>query len=288
MEISKSISFITEDPRWQQKLMIGTGVIIASTIFSVVIIGLIGFIIFAGYTIRLLQNVRDGQPYPLPEWDQWGEDLARGFKLVVATFTWALPIIVLIIPTAIGSAMTDARNDGAQFIGAMLLLCGNCLVIVYALLLTAVTPGISIAFAKDEQISSGLQFREIIEWTRTNIGQVLVVTLVYLAAVFALNLIGSIVGVLLCLVGLIITLPLATLLTGLFQYHMYGQLAYSYPYPVRGSDPSDPTLTAYTPATDMAPGIAPLVPPTGTDKPVGDTTDYPGSGVDNPAPPPTT
>ena len=85
MEISKSISYITEDPRWQQKLLIGTGVIIASTIFSVVLIGLIGFIIFAGYCVRLLQNVRDGQSYPLPEWDQWGEDLARGFKLAVAS-----------------------------------------------------------------------------------------------------------------------------------------------------------------------------------------------------------
>jgi hypothetical protein len=232
--------------------------------------------------------VRDGQPYPLPEWDQWGEDLARGFKLVVATLVWALPVFVLLIPSVIGSAMTDARNDGAQFVGTMLLLCGNCLIFVYALLLAAVTPGISIAFAKDEQITSALQFREIITWTRANIGQVVVVTLVYLAAGFVLNLVGAIVGTLLCLVGLIITLPLATLLSGLFQYHMYGQLAYSYPYPGGSSGPSDPTLTAYTPSTEMAPGIAPLVPPTGTDKPVGDTTDYPDSGVDNPAPPPAT
>jgi hypothetical protein len=285
MEISKSISFITEDPRWQQKLMIGTGLIIASTVFSVVLIGIIGFIIFAGYCVRLLQNVRDGQPYPLPEWDQWGEDLARGFKLVIATLVWALPIIILMIPTIIGGAMSDSRSDGAQFIGAMLLICGNCLTILYALLLTVATPGISIAFAQDEQITSALQFREIIAWTQANIGQVLVVTLVYIAASIALSLVGAIVGALLCLVGLIITLPLATLLTGLVQYHLYGQLAYSYPYPV-GRGPVDPTLTAYTPAEEMEPGVTPLVPPAGTDVPVADSTDYPDSGVDNPAPPP--
>jgi hypothetical protein len=84
---------------------------------------------------------------------------------------------------------------------------------------------------------------------------------------------------------LVITIPLAELLIGLFQYHLYGQLAYSYPYPSGGS-PTDPTLTAYTPPSDMAPGVTPLVPPTGTDIPVADSTDYPDSGVDNPAPPP--
>src|SRR5690606_11368379 len=114
----------------------------------------------------------------------------------------------------------------AQFMGAMLLICGNCLVLLYSLLLTVATPGISIAFAKDEQISSALQFRDIIAWTQENIGQVLIVTLVYIAASIALTIVGSIVGVLLCIVGLIITIPLASLLTSLFQYHLYGQLAY--------------------------------------------------------------
>jgi hypothetical protein len=285
MEISRSISFITEDPRWQQKVMIGTGVIIASTVLSFVLIGIIGFIIFAGYCVRLLQNVRDGHPYPLPEWDQWGEDLARGFKLVVASLIWGLPVLILVIPSIIGGALADSNSEGAQFMGAMLSICGGCLTMIYALLLTAATPGISIAFAKDEQITSALQFRDIIAWTQANIGQVLVVTLVYIAASIALALAGSIVGVLLCVVGLIVTLPLATLLTGIFQYHLYGQLAYSYPYPV-GGGLTDPELTAYTPPTEMAPGVTPLVPPTGNDTPVGDTTDYPDSGVDNPAPPP--
>jgi hypothetical protein len=186
--------------------------------------------------------------------------------------------------------MTDSRSDGTQFVGTMLLVCGNCLTFLYSLLVLIVTPGISIAFAKDEQITSALQFRDIIAWTRANIGQVLVVTLVYIAASIALGIIGAIVGTLLCIVGLIITLPLATLLTGLFQYHLYGQLAYSYPYSGTGSSGIDPTLTAYTPPADMAPGVTPpvppVVPPAGTDEPIGDTTDYPDSGVDNPAPPP--
>lgn len=285
MEISKSISFITEDPRWQQKLLIGTGVIIGSTVLSVVLIGVIGFIIFAGYLVRLLQNVRDGHPYPLPEWDQWGEDLARGFKLIIASLVWSLPVLVLVIPSAIGNALASSSSDSAQFMGVMLSICGSCLTMLYALLITVVSPGISVSYARDEQITSGLQFREIIAWTRANIGQVLVVTLVYIAASIALSIAGAIVGVLLCVVGLIITIPLASLLTGIFQYHLYGQLAQAYPFPPSGGSTS-PDLTAYTAPADMAPGVAPLVPPIVSDTPVGDSTDYPDSGVDNPAPPP--
>jgi hypothetical protein len=285
MEISKSISFITEDPRWQQKLLIGTGVVIASLVLSVILVGIVGFLILAGYCIRLLQNVRDGQTYPLPEWDQWGEDLARGFKLIVATLVWSLPVLILIIPTAIGNALASSNNEGAQFIGAMLSICSTCLTLIYGLLLAVVTPGISIAFARDEQITSALQFREILAWTQANIGQVLVVTLVYIAASIVLSIVGSIVGVLLCVVGLIITIPLATLLTSLFQYHLYGQLAYAYPM---GHSGGDTGLTVYTSPEEMAPGVTPTVPPTTTtsDTPVTDTTDYPDSGVDNPTPPP--
>lgn len=289
MEISKSISFITEDPRWQQKLLIGTGLVIGSTVLSVVLIGIVGFIILAGYCVRLLQNVRDGQPYPLPEWDQWGEDLARGFKLFVATLVWALPILILVIPSVIGSAMSSSRSEGTQFVGAMLLICGSCLTMIYGLLLAVASPGISIAYAKDEQITSGLQFREILAWTQANIGQVLVATLVYIAASIALSLIGSIVGVLLCVIGLIITIPLATLLTSLFQYHLYGQLAQAYPYPgagTKGMSSGSTELMAYTPPTDMAPGVTPTVPYTTSDAPVSETPDYPDSGVDNPPPPP--
>lgn len=284
MEISKSLSFITEDPRWQPKLMIGTGVIIASSILSSVLIGVIGYIIFAGYCIRLLQNVRDGQPYPLPDWDQWGEDLARGFKLVVAAIVWMLPLIVLSIPIFIGGAMSDSSSDSAQFIGAMILICGGCLNVIYGLLVAIVSPGISIAFAKDEQITSALQFRAIIDWTRENISQVLVVTIVVIAASFALGLVGLLGGLLLCLVGVIITVPLATLLASLFQYHLYGQLAYTTPF-TGGSTSTVSPIMPYGMSSDMTPTVTPLDP---ADTPVGDSVDYPDSGVDNPAPPPAT
>lgn len=312
MEYSKALSFIWEDPRWQQKMLIGTGVMIASIVLSFVLVGILGFLIAMGYCVRLLQNVRNGQPHPLPEWDQWGEDLARGFKLFVVSIVWSLPIIVLLIPSGIGSAMANSRSDGVQMFGVLVSITTSCLSILYGLFIAVISPGFSIAFAEDEQIMSGLQFRDILAWTQDHIGQVIVVALIYIVASVAISLVASIVGVLLCLVGLIVTIPAGTLVTYLFQYHLFGQLAYAYPYggtggvrstgtgPVSPSGvgttpsgttvPSDTTTTTgsatssstppaapATPPGEMAPGVEPgIEPPTREDD-----TEYPGSGVDD-------
>ena len=80
MDIGKALTFVTEDPRWKEKIAIGTAVILISGLLSVILIGILGYFIVAGYTVRLLQNVRDGKSAPLPEWDEWAEDLTRGFR----------------------------------------------------------------------------------------------------------------------------------------------------------------------------------------------------------------
>src|SRR5690606_14227656 len=218
MDYGKALTFITEDPRWQQKIAIGTGVFIISFLLSFILIGVLGFLIITGYTVRLLQNVRDGLTYPLPEWDQWGDDLARGFKLFVVSLVWSLPILIFSVPTGIGSAIADNARSDFEFFGSMLAICGGCLSVLYGLFLAVVMPGYSIAFARDEQINSGLRFRDIWDWTQAHLGDVVMVAIIYLIASIAFALLGFIVGALLCLVGLVVTLPLASLVTYLYQY----------------------------------------------------------------------
>lgn len=226
MDIGRSLTFYTEDPRWKEKLGIGIGMILVSTLLSFVLVGVVGFIILMGYSVRLLQNVRDGADYPLPEWDQWGDDLARGFKLFVVTLVWALPILLVTIPTVVGAAMTDSSGDGVVFIGSLLMICGGCLSVIYGLALAFLTPGITVLFAEDEKISSGLRVREIWQWSRDRVGEVLIVLVLIVAVSIALSIIAPF-GILLCGIGLLVTLPAAVLLTYLIQYHLYGQLARS-------------------------------------------------------------
>ena len=247
MDYAKSFTFVFDDPRWITKIAIGTGLVLVSSLLSVILIGFLGFLILGGYSIRLLQNVRDGEEFPLPEWDDWGGDFMLGLKYVVVALIWALPMIIFSVPLGIGTAIADG-NGSAQFFGVSILICAGCLMFLYGIFVALAAPGFTISYAKDEQISSGLQFTEIWHWTRENVGQVIVAVLVILLVQFVIGSAASIAGTILCVVGLIVTVPLGTLATSLYQNHVYGQLAYELPYGGFGGSnlpvPVDPGVAA--------------------------------------------
>ena len=225
MDIAKALTFITEDERWLEKLAIGVGIVLISSFLAPLLIGLLGFFIVAGYAIRLLQNVRDGQPRPLPEWNQWSEDFVRGLKIAIVTLIWALPLFVVVVPMGVGVALADSGREAAEIFGGLILFGSLSLTVLYGLVVALLTPGFTIAFARDEEIRSGLQLTEIWQWTQQHLGQLLLIRIVYLAASFALGITAMLAGLLLCGVGLIVTMPLSTLVIMLFQHHLYGQLA---------------------------------------------------------------
>lgn len=229
MDIGKALTFITEDERYLEKLGIGVALLLISAVASFAFIGILGGFILAGYSLRLLKNVRDGVEKPLPEWDQWSDDLVRGFKLTVVGFVWALPIIVLSLPLGLGASLMDQSNNAAGAVGGIITFGTSCLMALYGVFLAVMMPGYTIAFAKDESIRSGLQITDVTRWTLQNIGQVVIASLVGWAAGAVFGIIGMIGGLILCVVGLIVTLPLAGLVTALFQHHLYGQLAREFP-----------------------------------------------------------
>lgn len=248
MDIGRALTFFTEDERWIEKTAIGTGVLLLSFLLSFVLVGVVGFVIVMGYSVRLLQNVRDGAQPVLPEWDQWGADLGRGFKLIVVQLVWALPIVLIIVPVIIVSALVGNAGGDAEGFAVLLALCATCISFVVAIAYTLIQPAVTIFFAENEQISDGLQIARIWDWTRSHMGEVVIVTIVYLVGGMIIGTLGSIAGVILCGVGLLVTLPLAQLVIYYLQFHLYGQLA---PALARGSshsmDVADTTEDDFTP-----------------------------------------
>ncbi len=82
MDIGRSISFIFEDRSWIAKILI------MAVLF---IIPIIGWLLIGGYLLRLLTNVINGQSDPLPEWNNWGGDIAGGLKAFVVGLVWSIP-----------------------------------------------------------------------------------------------------------------------------------------------------------------------------------------------------
>jgi hypothetical protein len=226
MDFIRALTFITEDERWKEKIAMGTVVALVSGMLTVVLVGVLGIFIIMGYSLRLMQNVQRGDPKPLPEWDQWSEDLTRGFKLFIVTLVWSLPAIMVALPIIFGGILTEMGNDAAVVFGASVIMLGACLSMLYGIFLYLVTPAFTVQFAAREQISDGLRVSDVWTWTRVRLGDVIMFLVAFIVASMVISTVGSIAGMVLCFVGLIVTIPLATLLTALYQYHLMGQLAY--------------------------------------------------------------
>ena len=230
MDIGRALTYFSEDDRWVEKTAIGTGLLLISTLFLVMLIGIPGYFVLWGYLVRLVQNVRDNADPVLPEWDQWGDDLVRGMKLACVYLVWALPLVpvsvslVVIRAVILGTGTASyahLENDAS----ALYMLCSLCLSLLFGIAYVVLQPALAIAFARNEEIRDGLRVSEIWNWIRGNIDKVVIVGLLTMMASLILTTVGSIVGVLLCFIGTVVTLPLSQMIVYFFQSHLYGQLA---------------------------------------------------------------
>lgn len=215
MDIGKSISFVFEDKKWLEKILIGGLILLATILFSWTIIGaIVGAGLLYGYMVVLIRNVRRGDDFPLPAWDNWGEKIVLGIKYGILLIIWSLPVLLVTLPTSLLSAILGDTDAGAAL--GLLLTCFSCLAILYSLLLVVVTPAITIFFAERGDISDGLKFGDIFAFTRKYLGDIIIVVIVSLAV----GIIASLVGFILCGVGLLFTSVWATFVNG----HLYGQI----------------------------------------------------------------
>ena len=226
MDIGRALTYFSDDDRWVEKTAIGTGLLLISSLLLVALIGILGYFILFGYLVRLIQNVRDDAHPVLPEWDQWGDDLVRGVKLAAVYLVWALPIILVSVPLfIIGVVISENMPYRDDDIGTIFGVCALCLQFLFGIAYAVFQPGLTIAYARNENISDGLQVSEIWDWTRDNIGNVVIVAILTVIAGLIIMTVGSIVGLILCIIGTVVTVPLSQLIVYYFQGHLYGQLA---------------------------------------------------------------
>lgn len=207
--------FRSSDPRIKNKLLTGTLYALLSILLTPLLIGLAGFWILGGYGLRLLQNVRIGKEDPLPEWDQWQSDLRSGFLLFVAGIVWYLPFLIL-----------SAILTGGDAASAPTLLS------VMASLLTTLAgfilgPGVTIAFAQRIRLGDAFRFGRVLAWIGQHWTQCLLVSLVATLVSVLIGVALTIAGTIALVIGLLAAIPFAILMSFLYLYHLYGQLAQS-------------------------------------------------------------
>ena len=225
MDFGKAFTYMFQDPNWIAKLGIGTLLVLVGIVLSPLFIGFLPLLIVTGYSLVALDNVRLGHEHPLPEWQDWGKFFMLGLKLLVALFIWALPVIIGFVPVLAGSVLTDNGNSsGTGPIAALLIICGSCLMILWGLFIALLTPAIYARLAATNRFGAAFELGKIWEFTRDNLGNVIVaIVLVWLAGLIA-AIAGTLGFAALC-IGALITIPLASLWQYLVQAHLFGQIA---------------------------------------------------------------
>lgn len=215
----------SSDPRLFPKLARGVLTILISVLLTPVLVGILGWLMVGGYGLRFLDNVRQGVSEPLPEWDQTGDDLGRGFRLLVVSLVWNLPGMILLSTATYAnfSTLTTDLPDASFSVSSPAV---TAFYFLYAIFVALMAPGYTIAVARPgSSIADGLRFGVIVSWSFARIGSVILALLAALVAGFIMTVAASIIGTVALVIGLVVTLPLGWLFSLLYTNHMYAQLA---------------------------------------------------------------
>jgi hypothetical protein len=199
IDFGRALRFVIEDPDWVKKILIGSA-------FSLLTAILIGAPFVAGYFTRLLRNVARGEGRPLPPWDDLGGIFRDGLRTLAVyaghfAALMALPLTGgCLIALVMGTLATPERAGRAS--DAVGMLAGVGLVGVYALaavlmlVLLVYVPAAALRFALTDRVGAAFEPREVIALIRRNLGNYLLVIVLYVLASFV-----SQFGVFLCCVG---------------------------------------------------------------------------------------
>ena len=219
MDYGKSLTYVFEDEDWIKKLLLG---------ILLAFVPIFGQFAIVGYMLRIVRNVKNDEPRPLPEWNEAVQYFVDGLKLTVVNLIYALPAIVLVCPITFIGVMPAlaplfsgedpeniARTVTALTGGSTILffVC-TCPIALYGILLTVVSPAVVIRFAETQDIAACLRVKEVVSFAFANIAPIILSTLLVSFIIMGVSTLT--VGLLAVPAGAWLNFALG---------HMYGQIA---------------------------------------------------------------
>ncbi len=210
IDIGEAFGFAFKDHKWVTKILIG-GLLL--------LVPFIGTFLASGYTIATARLVVDRHPSPLPEWDNFGDLLKRGFFSIVIGFVYALPILLpmflfLCVLFPLGAAAGD--SDAAAGLIGLLTLCLIPLVLIFTIVASLFSYAALVRYIQTDSLGDAFQFGVVIEMVRAQpMTWVMLLLVGFLGGLVA----GS--GSLLCGIGALFTTIYAQAVFG----HALGQVA---------------------------------------------------------------
>jgi uncharacterized protein DUF4013 len=177
-DFGKPFTYVFDDPRWINKILLG-GLFYLAGFF------IIGWFFILGYVAQVTRNVIADHERPLPEWDDLGNFLSEGARLIGVVLVYIIPVFMLVIAVMVPTGVLNSiENEGVQAVGGVMVGCLSCLFVPLSLAMLVFMPA-SLLFAIAEQrFSAAFEFGRIWNFITANVGNYLLAIVVYLIARF--------------------------------------------------------------------------------------------------------
>jgi hypothetical protein len=179
-DFGRPFTFVFEDPRWLQKVLIG-GLFVLAGFF------IIGWFFVLGYMAKVARNVAAGVETPLPEWENLGEFFNDGLRMVAVGVIYVLPVMLLVGAAVAPLIMVEALgydDDAVQFLGSGMVSCMYCLIVPLILAMKLIMPASLTFVAMEQRVGAGFEFGRIWPFITNNIGNYLLAIVIYIIADF--------------------------------------------------------------------------------------------------------
>ena len=205
MDFVNAFTYVFKDRRCLIKL---AEIALFVVLCPVPIVGLICLCALLGYLAELIHNVSNDYPRPLPVWDHVGEDIGKGFPILLAILVYHLPVlVVLTLLYAFRNVIAVSLFGGITFVGILTAaLPFLFLYFAFAWLLLAIA---TVRYAETWESDSFYKLNRLVRSLQTN-G---VLTLQWLIASLAASILLLIL-LPVALMGLVLFIPVQGYLTG--------------------------------------------------------------------------
>ncbi|HAE85127.1 MAG TPA: hypothetical protein DCG78_01285 [Anaerolineaceae bacterium] len=157
VDFGKAFTYIFDDPKWFDKIII-------PILFG--LIPIVGWIVIIGYAMRVTRNVANRVDQPLPNCN-FGDDLALGFKYVVVMLLYGL--IFIVIAWLIGMFAALIQNDISTVLAGFAIAVLVMFLIAYSVFLALFLPVVQANIAVKDNIAAGFNFKNIFGMLSKNI-----------------------------------------------------------------------------------------------------------------------
>lgn len=204
VDFGRAFTYVFQDRDWIKKVLIG-GLFVPLIIFF-----FIGLFILTGYMVEIVRRVMSGQDTPLPEWDDIGGYLSRGFVAAVGLLIWHIPYIIFACCLGIVLGFGDTSTDfsAGNFFGNQVT---SWIGTAYSAI---VGPAVIGRYAMKQQFNAMFEFNEIIAGIqRVGAGIIMIFLILFVGSIVAS------LGIIALCIGFFFTTAYYVMVSG----HAYGQ-----------------------------------------------------------------